>query len=130
MTDTVNVAMRVSVTTSDGAQIADDTMRRIREAIDAIVRTQVRVHARKDFPHTRMAIEIGDDSVESIDIIDPLGNLLMRLNIYNHASGNASIDVIGNPARPTLNTVQAWANGERLFRESREAGLTSVIVYK
>jgi hypothetical protein len=74
----------------------------------------------------RLGIVVTPDHAESIDVLAPDGTLLMRLNIFNHVEGWASIDVILTPKELSTYKVLAFNKGEQVLNQSIDAGVVSI----
>jgi len=85
---------------------------------------------RDDGKFIRLAIIVPVETTESIDVVDSVGKLLMRLNISNHNDHLQSIDVIGSPQFSELDTyhVHAWLDGVMILSETRMAPLINVSI--
>ena len=70
----------------------------------------------------RLAIVVSEEVAESIDVVNPEGKTLMRINLFNHGERTGpSADVIFTPTCFTNYLVQAWRTGERILLQTAEA---------
>ena len=75
----------------------------------------------------RLGILVADGKNESIDIVDAKGELIMRLNVFNHGDEvGQSIDVVFDPLNTRAFVVQSWDAGERTLYEKVYGSIVSI----
>jgi hypothetical protein len=99
---------------------------KMNEIINAVART----HSRTNNGFVRLAVVVKENDNESIDIVDENGQLIMRLNIFNHGQGHPSVDIIPVPGEDSWFAVQTWKDGVTELRAQVLRSLVSVSVLK
>jgi hypothetical protein len=95
------------------------------------MRADTRFAETNDGQWIRKAVIVDLGTCESVDVVDGNGQVLMRLNIFNHDNGIPSIDVIN--MHESVNDkfiVQTWVNGIRSLLVHTQGKLVSLQVLK